>query len=77
MGLDFHVRNIDRNLRNCIAHQDFIICDDGAVINLKTGEQIDIEAKVHSLLLIGSLLTMVLKQTLDVISPSTDKSLIE
>jgi hypothetical protein len=72
-GLDLAVKSIDRNLRNCIAHQDFIISDDGAVVNLKTGEQIDIQEKVRSLLLNGSLVTMVLTQTFDVISPSTDE----
>ncbi len=74
-GLGFAVKQIDRNLRNCIAHQDFIIFNDGSVKNLKTGEPIDIETKLHSLCLTSSLTSLVLKQTFDIISPSTDKSL--
>jgi hypothetical protein len=73
-GFHFASREIDRNLRNCIAHQDFIIFDDGTVKNLRTGQQIDIEKKLRSICLTNSLVSMALKQMLDIISPSTDST---
>jgi hypothetical protein len=73
--LGLAVRHIDRNLRNCIAHQEFVIYDDGTVRNLMTGELIDIQEKVASLCFANSVNLMVTKQVLDVISPSTDRSL--
>lgn len=74
-SLNLAVEHIDRNLRNCIAHQDFIIFDDGVVVNLETGEQINIQEKVRSLNRNNSLVLLVLKQAFDLISPTTDKSI--
>jgi uncharacterized protein (UPF0335 family) len=71
-GFGFCASVIDRELRNCIAHQDYVIFDDGKIKNLKTGQMIDIEKKVHNVMMMNSLISMTLYQIVDVICPESD-----
>jgi hypothetical protein len=74
-GLEIAVDNIDSKVRNCIAHQDFVVYDDGKIRNLKNGQLIEIKTKMNSLYKTSAYTLSVLKQVLDIISPSTDSSL--
>jgi hypothetical protein len=74
-GFDFVTSALDRELRNCIAHQDFVIFEDGNIKNLKNQELIDIEKKVGDLQLTCTLISVTIQHVLDVIFPETDKNL--
>lgn len=74
-GFDFVTFALDRTLRNCIAHQNFVIYEDGKIKNLKTQQFIDIEKKVRDLQLTCTLISITIQQVLDVISPETDTKL--
>jgi hypothetical protein len=74
-GLELAIKGIDTGLRNCVAHQDFLVYEDGSIRNLKTEKLIDLEARLDSFCLSNSLVLCVLNQSMNIISPSTDSSL--
>ena len=74
-GFDFITFALDRTLRNCIAHQDFVIYEDGSIKNLKTQQLIDIEKKVGELRLTCTLISITIQQVLDIIFPESDAKL--
>ena len=58
-GFTFITRAIDRNLRNCIAHLEYTVNEDGTIINQKSGEKIqDIDKKLHHLGCPNTIVTM-------------------
>jgi hypothetical protein len=64
-GFEFVSGAFDRKLRNCIAHLDFIINDDGTIVKRKTGEKMgDIMAKMHYLGTLCSMMIIIVNKVL-------------
>jgi hypothetical protein len=68
-GFNLLTDAIDRELRNCIAHLDFTVYDDGSVINERTGKTIEIEKKISYLHSITCVTANAFIQLLDIVAP--------
>lgn len=65
-GFTFITEAIDRNLRNCIAHLEYIVEENGTIINQKNGERInDITQKMDHLGCANTVVTLTLSYLID------------
>jgi len=75
-GFGFVVESFDRKLRNCIAHQGFLVEDNGDIIDMKTGKKLTdrIETLRKTMLLVGinASVTGIIAKAL---IPPTDKAI--
>jgi hypothetical protein len=68
-GFQFLTTAFDRKFRNCIAHLDFAVDDEGKLTNTRTGEEIkDAEQKLLTLLCTCSLTTDALAIAIDTLN---------
>jgi hypothetical protein len=75
-GFGFITLPLDRALRNCIAHQNFVIAENGQIKNLKTQNIIDISKKIDEVLLVCTIISITILRVYDIIFPETDRKLL-